>query len=64
MFIYFLGRVACVDPEICYQICQSRSGCSNIAYPTLVLNIMPTGDGEITIKIHDIDLLDVFNNLR
>lgn len=35
--------VACVVPEKCYDICQSYAGCSNIAYPRLVLGIMPTG---------------------
>lgn len=43
------GEVACVDPDICYKICQSRSGCTNIAYPKLVLGLM--GPGEYILKI-------------
>ncbi|XP_077982748.1 sodium/myo-inositol cotransporter-like [Glandiceps talaboti] len=35
--------VACVDPDVCYSICQSRAGCTNIAYPRLVLRLMPNG---------------------
>uniref|UniRef100_H2YMH4 Sodium/myo-inositol cotransporter n=1 Tax=Ciona savignyi TaxID=51511 RepID=H2YMH4_CIOSA len=34
---------ACVDPAVCYSVCQSESGCSNIAFPRLVLGVMPTG---------------------
>ena len=36
-------EVACVDPDICYEVCQSYSGCTNIAYPRLVLGLMPEG---------------------
>lgn len=36
-------RVACVDPKKCMEICGSAVGCSNIAYPELVLELMPTG---------------------
>ncbi|KAL5013821.1 hypothetical protein ScPMuIL_008091 [Solemya velum] len=41
--IKFADEVACVDPEICNYVCQSEAGCSNIAYPRLVLGIMPEG---------------------
>jgi sodium/myo-inositol cotransporter 3 len=41
--VLYTDEVACVDPEICYQTCQSHTGCTNIAYPKLVLGIMPTG---------------------
>lgn len=43
-FITFTDIVACGDPESCMEICGSASGCSNIAYPTLVLNLMPLGE--------------------
>ncbi|CAG2168177.1 unnamed protein product [Oppiella nova] len=36
-------EVGCSNPEKCKDICGSESGCSNIAYPLLVLRIMPTG---------------------
>lgn len=44
MFLdFFPDEVACVDKDICYEICQSYAGCTNIAYPRLVLGIMPEG---------------------
>ena len=36
-------EVACADPDICEQVCDTRAGCSNIAYPKLVVELMPTG---------------------
>lgn len=41
--IEFPDEVACVDPEICNYVCQSKAGCSSIAYPRLVLDVMPEG---------------------
>ena len=40
---FFPDQVACVDPDICFSVCQSRAGCTNIAYPKLVLGLMPSG---------------------
>ena len=36
-------EVACVDPEICQKACDNPIGCSNIAYPKLVLELLPKG---------------------
>lgn len=41
--IKYPDEVACVDRDICYEVCQSYAGCTNIAYPRLVLGIMPEG---------------------
>jgi len=41
--VLFTDEVACADPEECYKICQSRSGCTNIAFVKLVTELMPTG---------------------
>ncbi|CAH1796389.1 unnamed protein product [Owenia fusiformis] len=41
--IKYPNEVACVDPDECYKYCQSYAGCTNIAYPRLVLGLMPTG---------------------
>ncbi|XP_052760160.1 sodium/myo-inositol cotransporter-like isoform X2 [Mya arenaria] len=41
--ILYADEVACVDPEICNYVCQSEAGCSSIAYPRLVLGVMPEG---------------------
>ncbi|XP_045147697.1 sodium/glucose cotransporter 4 [Echinops telfairi] len=36
-------EVGCVDPDICQRVCGARVGCSNIAYPKLVMALMPIG---------------------
>lgn len=36
-------EVGCVDPDICQKTCGARVGCSNIAYPKLVMELMPVG---------------------
>ncbi|XP_008068681.1 sodium/myo-inositol cotransporter 2 isoform X5 [Carlito syrichta] len=41
--ILFPEQVACADPEICQKVCSNPSGCSDIAYPKLVLELLPTG---------------------
>ncbi|XP_074644795.1 sodium/glucose cotransporter 4-like isoform X2 [Tubulanus polymorphus] len=41
--VLYPDEVACSDPDVCYSICENRHGCSNIAYPRLVLGIMPQG---------------------
>ncbi|XP_046872527.1 sodium/glucose cotransporter 4 [Hypomesus transpacificus] len=39
----FPDEVGCVDPEECLRICGASVGCSNIAYPKLVVELMPVG---------------------
>ncbi|XP_060071206.1 sodium/glucose cotransporter 4-like [Ylistrum balloti] len=39
----FPDEVGCVDPDECSRICDNPVGCSNIAYPTLVLKLLPVG---------------------
>ncbi|NWU45708.1 SC5A9 protein, partial [Hylia prasina] len=39
----FPDEVGCVDPEICKRVCGAAMGCSNIAYPKLVIELMPDG---------------------
>ncbi|XP_067849340.1 sodium/myo-inositol cotransporter-like [Heptranchias perlo] len=41
--VLFTDEVVCINPEHCMQVCGSRAGCSNIAYPRLVLGILPAG---------------------
>ncbi|XP_063082763.1 sodium/myo-inositol cotransporter 2 isoform X2 [Cavia porcellus] len=41
--ILFPDQVACAHPEICQKVCSNPSGCSDIAYPKLVLELLPTG---------------------
>lgn len=30
-------------PEVCKEVCGTEVGCSNIAYPKLVVSVMPNG---------------------
>ncbi|XP_034608166.1 sodium/myo-inositol cotransporter [Trachemys scripta elegans] len=41
--ILFADEIACINPEHCMQVCGSRAGCSNIAYPRLVMKLVPVG---------------------
>ncbi|XP_071952865.1 sodium/mannose cotransporter SLC5A10-like, partial [Antedon mediterranea] len=36
-------EVACADPSTCEAVCGVAAGCTNIAYPKLVMELMPTG---------------------
>ncbi|XP_016367124.1 sodium/glucose cotransporter 4-like [Sinocyclocheilus rhinocerous] len=38
------NEVGCVDPEECMKICGASVGCSNIAYPKLVMELMPVDE--------------------
>ncbi|XP_071368192.1 sodium/glucose cotransporter 4 isoform X2 [Centroberyx affinis] len=39
----FPDEVGCVDPAVCQSVCGASVGCSNIAYPKLVMELMPVG---------------------
>ncbi|XP_077170681.1 sodium/glucose cotransporter 2 isoform X2 [Paroedura picta] len=41
--ILYPDEIACVVPEECQRICGTDVGCSNIAYPKLVVSLMPSG---------------------
>uniref|UniRef100_A0A8C9YUS4 Solute carrier family 5 member 3 n=1 Tax=Sander lucioperca TaxID=283035 RepID=A0A8C9YUS4_SANLU len=41
--IFFADQLACISPEHCMEVCRSASGCSNVAYPRLVMFVMPVG---------------------
>ncbi|NXY18981.1 SC5AA protein, partial [Atrichornis clamosus] len=41
--VLYPDAVACVDPEECARVCGAAVGCSNIAYPKLVVELMPSG---------------------
>ncbi|XP_052431773.1 sodium/glucose cotransporter 2 [Carassius gibelio] len=41
--VLYPDEVGCVEPSICKKVCGTEVGCSNIAYPKLVVSIMPTG---------------------
>ncbi|KAM9832648.1 sodium/glucose cotransporter 4 [Neosynchiropus ocellatus] len=39
----FPDEIGCVDPEVCQRVCGAAVGCSNLAYPKLVVELMPVG---------------------
>uniref|UniRef100_A0A8C2ZTV5 Sodium/myo-inositol cotransporter n=1 Tax=Cyclopterus lumpus TaxID=8103 RepID=A0A8C2ZTV5_CYCLU len=41
--ILFADELACIGPEHCMSVCGSQAGCSNLAYPRLVMAVMPVG---------------------
>lgn len=41
--VLFPDEIACATPEKCDAICGNKAGCTNIAYPLLVLRRMPIG---------------------
>ncbi|XP_029024912.1 sodium/glucose cotransporter 1-like isoform X2 [Betta splendens] len=41
--ILYPDVVACVDPDECQKHCGTSVGCTNIAYPRLVVNLLPNG---------------------
>uniref|UniRef100_A0AAQ5Z1I0 Sodium/glucose cotransporter 2 n=1 Tax=Amphiprion ocellaris TaxID=80972 RepID=A0AAQ5Z1I0_AMPOC len=41
--VLYPDEVGCVVPEDCKRVCGTEVGCSNIAYPKLVVSIMPNG---------------------
>ncbi|CAL8282596.1 unnamed protein product [Boreogadus saida] len=41
--ILYPDEVACGDPEVCTQVCGNPVGCSDIAYPKLVMDLLPSG---------------------
>lgn len=41
--IIYKDDVGCADPDWCEKICGSQGGCTNIAYPKLVVDLLPPG---------------------
>ncbi|XP_048412646.1 sodium/glucose cotransporter 1 [Stegostoma tigrinum] len=41
--ILYTDIVACIVPSLCKKYCDAEVGCSNIAYPRLVVKLMPMG---------------------
>ncbi|XP_063068007.1 sodium/myo-inositol cotransporter-like [Engraulis encrasicolus] len=41
--VLFADELACINPEHCLKVCGSAAGCTNVAYPRLVMSVMPVG---------------------
>ncbi|CAF3856619.1 unnamed protein product [Rotaria magnacalcarata] len=47
----FPDIVACNQPSTCEAVCHSKRSCTNIAYPTLILKILPNGFKGIMLAV-------------
>jgi uncharacterized sodium:solute symporter family permease YidK len=41
--VLYADEIGCSDPDDCERTCGIKAGCSNMAYPKLVIDLMPTG---------------------
>ena len=41
--VLYTDTVGCSAPDACRAICGAESGCTNLAYIELVLNLLPSG---------------------
>ena len=41
--VLFTDEVACVEPQVCERVCGVSGGCTDIAYPLLILRLLPSG---------------------
>lgn len=41
--ILYPDVIGCIGPEACLAACGNRNGCSNSAYPLLIMKLMPVG---------------------
>ncbi|XP_071962661.1 sodium/myo-inositol cotransporter-like [Antedon mediterranea] len=64
--VLYTDEVACASAETCMEICGSSTGCSNIAYPKLVLGLLPAGFRGIMLAVMLAalmsDLTSIFNS--
>lgn len=51
--LFFTDDVGCVVPSECLRACGAEIGCSNIAYPKLVMELMPIGESLCHIQVID-----------
>lgn len=69
ILLFIVDTVGCRDPEVCMAVCGSESGCSNIAYPTLVIDLMPAGKFNLDTNFQNIvcrhfkDVIDCINSI-
>ncbi|KAK7473810.1 hypothetical protein BaRGS_00034917 [Batillaria attramentaria] len=65
--VLFPNEVGCVNPEICKAVCENPNGCSNIAYPKLVVELLPAGVRGLMLAVMLAALMStltsVFNSL-
>lgn len=64
--VLFPNELACASAESCMEVCGSDTGCSNLAYPKLVIAVMPTGLKGVMLAVMLAalmsDLTSIFNS--
>ncbi|CAC5400638.1 SLC5A11 [Mytilus coruscus] len=55
--ILYPDEIACADPDKCEAFCNNKAGCSNFAYPVLVLRLMPKGTSNQNPKSDSNDIV-------
>ncbi|XP_038051758.1 sodium/glucose cotransporter 5-like [Patiria miniata] len=64
--VLFTDEVACASEETCMAVCGSTTGCTNIAYPKLVLGVLPVGLRGVMLAVMLAalmsDLTSIFNS--
>lgn len=43
MILYLQDLIGCSTPESCKEICGNQASCTDIAYPLIVIRLMPNG---------------------
>jgi len=43
LLFHVKDEIGCAKPDLCEYYCGNRIGCTNFAYPRLMLKIMPVG---------------------
>ncbi|KAM5238301.1 solute carrier family 5 member 4-like [Ctenodactylus gundi] len=61
--IMFTDMVACVIPSECVKYCGVDVGCTNYAYPTLVLEVLPAGLRGLMLSVMVASLLSTLTSI-
>ncbi|XP_077391475.1 sodium/glucose cotransporter 4 isoform X7 [Festucalex cinctus] len=56
-------EVACAEPAVCQRVCGTPVGCSNIAYPKLVVELMPVGVRGLMLAVMFASLLSSLTSI-
>uniref|UniRef100_A0A452RSB3 Sodium/glucose cotransporter 1 n=1 Tax=Ursus americanus TaxID=9643 RepID=A0A452RSB3_URSAM len=64
--ILYTDKVACTVPSECKKYCGTEVGCTNIAYPTLVVELMPNGESHLAVMLglSQSSLTSIFNSAK
>ncbi|OWA51532.1 Sodium/myo-inositol cotransporter [Hypsibius exemplaris] len=64
--VLWKDEVACANPDVCEEVCGNRRGCTDIVYPKLVMELLPSGLRGLMLAVMlsslVSDLLSIFNS--